>query len=107
MQYFLSYSSFTNEESFSDTLFVEIRKRLSLELLNKINETIALYCMDIIAASSEEQKKSKVKNQSTSSKDDIDPHQTNGILNQEARVASEKELPQANIWPGQKGERIE
>lgn len=47
MQYFLGYSSFTNEEPFSDTLFVEIRKRLSIELLGKINEVIALYCIEI------------------------------------------------------------
>ena len=45
MQYFLGYSSFTNEEPFSDTLFVEIRKRLSLELLSKINDVIALHCL--------------------------------------------------------------
>lgn len=47
MQYFLGYGSFTNEEPFSDTLFVEIRKRLSLELLSKINEVIALHCLEI------------------------------------------------------------
>lgn len=45
MQYFLGYTSFTNEEPFSDTLFVEIRKRLSLDLLSKINEVIALHCL--------------------------------------------------------------
>ncbi|OYX97539.1 MAG: hypothetical protein B7Y76_07980 [Sphingobacteriia bacterium 35-40-5] len=45
MQYFLGYSSFSNEEPFSDTLFVEIRKRLSLELLSKINDVIALHCL--------------------------------------------------------------
>jgi IS5 family transposase len=45
MQYFLGYTSFTNEEPFSDTLFVEIRKRLSLELLSKINEIIVLHCL--------------------------------------------------------------
>jgi hypothetical protein len=45
MQYFLGYSSFTNEEPFSDTLFVEIRKRLSLELLSKINDVIATHCI--------------------------------------------------------------
>ena len=45
MQYFLGYTSFTNEEPFSDTLFVEIRKRLSLELLSKINDVIALHCL--------------------------------------------------------------
>jgi hypothetical protein len=45
MQYFLAYSSFTNEAPFSDTLFVEIRKRLSLELLSKINDIIAIHCI--------------------------------------------------------------
>ncbi len=45
MQYFLGYSSFTNEAPFSPTLFVEIRKRLSLELLSKINDVIAIYCI--------------------------------------------------------------
>ena len=45
MQYFLGYSSFTNEAPFSDTLFVEIRKRLILELLSKINDIIALHCI--------------------------------------------------------------
>jgi hypothetical protein len=45
MQYFLGYTSFTNEAPFSDTLFVEIRKRLSLELLSKINEVIVLHCL--------------------------------------------------------------
>ena len=45
MQYFLGYTSFTNEEPFSDTLFVEIRKRLNLELLSKINDVIVLHCL--------------------------------------------------------------
>jgi hypothetical protein len=45
MQYFLGYTSFTNEEPFSDTLFVEIRKRLTLELLSKINDVIAVHCL--------------------------------------------------------------
>lgn len=45
MQYFLGYSSFTNEAPFTAPLFVEIRKRLSLDLLGKINEVIALHCL--------------------------------------------------------------
>lgn len=45
MQYFLGYSSFTNEAPFSLSLFVEIRKRLSLELISKINDVIALHCI--------------------------------------------------------------
>lgn len=45
MQYFLGYSSFTNEAPFTAPLFVAIRKRMSLELTSKINEAIALHCM--------------------------------------------------------------
>ncbi|MBC7508977.1 MAG: transposase [Ferruginibacter sp.] len=45
MQYFLGCTNFTKEEPFSDTLFVDIRKRLSLELLSKINDVIALHCL--------------------------------------------------------------
>jgi len=42
MQYFWGYSSFTNEAPFSPTLFVEIRERLTLEQLSKINDVIAV-----------------------------------------------------------------
>lgn len=45
MQYFLGYSTFTNDEPFSPTLFVEIRERLSLKILSKINEVIAVLCI--------------------------------------------------------------
>jgi len=40
MQYFLGYPSFISEKPFDATLFVEIRKRLSLDVMNAINETI-------------------------------------------------------------------
>lgn len=45
MQYFLGYSSFTNEAPFTAPLFVTIRKRMSLELTSKISDAIALYCI--------------------------------------------------------------
>ena len=45
MQYFLGYSSFTNEAPFTAPLFVAIRKRMSLELISKISDVIALHCM--------------------------------------------------------------
>lgn len=45
MQYFLGYSSFTNEAPFTSPLFVAIRKRMSLELTAKISEVIALHCI--------------------------------------------------------------
>jgi hypothetical protein len=47
MQYFLGYSSFTNEAPFSPSLFVEIRERLSLEVMNAINEIIVMHHFDI------------------------------------------------------------
>lgn len=46
MQYFLGYSSFTNEAPFTAPLFVAIRKRMSLELTSKISEVIALHCVN-------------------------------------------------------------
>jgi len=42
MQYFLGYSSFTNQAPFDASLFVEFRKRLGFELINTINERIVL-----------------------------------------------------------------
>lgn len=43
MQYFLGYSSFTHEPPFTAPLFVAIRKRMTLELTNRITEIIALH----------------------------------------------------------------
>lgn len=40
MQYFLGYSSFTNEAPFDASLFVEFRKRLGMDNVNAINERI-------------------------------------------------------------------
>jgi transposase, IS5 family len=40
MQYFVGYSSFTTEEPFDPSLFVDFRKRLGIEQINKINEQI-------------------------------------------------------------------
>lgn len=40
MQYFLGYSSYTNEPPFDASLFVDFRKRLGMENLNAINDKI-------------------------------------------------------------------
>jgi IS5 family transposase len=40
MQYFLGYSSFTPEDPFDASLFVEFRKRLGMDNVNAINEKI-------------------------------------------------------------------
>ncbi len=52
MQYFLGYSSFTNEAPFSATLFVEIRKRLDLSILSSINELVVAHQSQMEAQSS-------------------------------------------------------
>lgn len=40
MQYFIGYSSFSDEEPFDPSLFVGFRKRLGIEQINEINEKI-------------------------------------------------------------------
>lgn len=47
MQYFLGYSSFTNESIFSPTLFVEIRKRLNQTIVNSISELVVAHQKEI------------------------------------------------------------
>ena len=47
MQYFLGYSSFTNESIFSPTLFVEIRKRLNQTIVNSISEIVVAHQKEI------------------------------------------------------------
>jgi transposase, IS5 family len=56
MQYFLGYSSFTNEEPFAPSLFVAIRERLSLGVVDEINR-IVLECH--LALQSEQQEASQ------------------------------------------------
>lgn len=46
VQYFLGYTSFTVKAPFSPTLFVEFRKRLTEELMAKINDIVATHAMD-------------------------------------------------------------
>ncbi|MCK9412672.1 MAG: IS5 family transposase [Prolixibacteraceae bacterium] len=41
MQYFLGYTSFTNEPPFDASLFVDFRKRLGMDSINSINEKLA------------------------------------------------------------------
>lgn len=91
MQYFLGYSSFTNEEPFSDTLFVEIRKRLSIDLLGKINEAIALYCIDMQEARIPDPQESVNKKQNAPPIQNNDLEDNNAILETDIKVAPAQE----------------
>ena len=46
MQYFLGYSSYTNEPPFDSSLFVDIRERLSLPITTAISEIIMKHHFD-------------------------------------------------------------
>jgi transposase, IS5 family len=46
LQYFLGYSSFTNEAPFVASLFVEIRERLSLDILSSISDIVVAHCFE-------------------------------------------------------------
>lgn len=46
MQYFIGYSSFYDTEPFDPSLFVERRKRLGQEQINRINERIARFVQE-------------------------------------------------------------
>lgn len=55
MQYFLGYSSFTNEAPFSATLFVEIRKRLDATIINSINDIVIAHQLELEKQSSKKE----------------------------------------------------
>ena len=46
LQYFLGYSSFTNEAPFVASLFVEIRERLSLDIMSSINDVVIAHSFE-------------------------------------------------------------
>lgn len=46
MQYFLGYSSFSNEPPFDASLFVDIRERLSLSIMTAISELVMAHHID-------------------------------------------------------------
>jgi transposase, IS5 family len=71
IQYFLGFEGFTNEAPFDASLFVEIRKRLGLEQLNRINDAIYHASMKY----GKEHHNTAVK----SSDDDADPGAGNAI----------------------------
>lgn len=64
MQYFLGYSTFTNEAPFDPSLFVDIRQRLSLEVMSRINELIIAHHFDNVAANKNDDQKQNPGNSS-------------------------------------------
>jgi transposase, IS5 family len=69
MQYFLGYSSFCDVPPFDASLFVEFRKRLGLEQINKINERISKIKQEL--EQKEQNKKPKKDDDNASNQQDI------------------------------------
>ena len=73
MQYFIGYSSFSNEAPFDASLFVEFRKRLSLEDINTINEKIVKIHQQIPEDAIDEEQIRKDKDNSTDVSEPVVP----------------------------------
>jgi len=89
MQYFLGYSSFTNEAPFSASLFVEIRKRLDLSVLSSINELVVAHQSEMETQGSKDSNKQEQDDDSNEACEDLPPQKnTNaGTIIMDATVA--------------------
>lgn len=75
MQYFIGYSSFSNEEPFDPSLFVDFRKRLGIEQINAINDKI----FGLSNQKNPDQKEDKENNSSSDNVSPSDLHQENSF----------------------------
>lgn len=74
MQYFLGYSSYSKEPPFDPSLFVEIRKRMSDDLIAKMNDSILEYSQvkpEVIKKESEKDDVSKKDNDVDNNKGEL------------------------------------
>lgn len=94
MQYFLGYSSFTNEAPFSPSLFVSIRERLSLTVINSINDIVIAHSFE---KTPDQQAITISPKQEIDNKDDIAPPAAdtddNNLSKEEKPTASQKPFP--------------
>jgi hypothetical protein len=74
MQYFLGYSSFNDAPPFDPSLFVEFRKRLGLDKINALNETILKTKIEL------DSKNKGVKKETDRNDDDLDTHKGSLII---------------------------
>lgn len=89
MQYFLGYSSFCDVPPFDASLFVEFRKRLGLEQINKINERISKIKQEL--EQKEQAKKSK--------NDDDNPSNPQEITHKGSLITDATACPQDIAFP--------
>lgn len=89
MQYFLGYTSFTNEPPFDPSLYVDIRNRLSLEILTSISEICVKHAFE----------NESEKSQSESGSDHGDPNVKEQNEEDNATTHKGKLLMDASVAP--------
>jgi len=92
MQYFLGYSSFSNEAPFDASLFVDFRKRLGMDTLNAINERI-------ISLKTKLESDKEVPSDDTPSTDSSAPSDDDGIPNKGRVIFDATACPQDIAYP--------
>ncbi|HMP95182.1 MAG TPA: transposase, partial [Phnomibacter sp.] len=97
MQYFLRYSGFTDEAPFTAPLFVELRKRMSVELTNKISELVALHAL--VGRDSE-------KEEDTNAKPPSDDNDTPALAAGNAEVSMDTGVPEQVAEPAPQGKLL-
>ena len=93
MQYFLGYSSFTNEEPFDASLFVEFRKRLGMEAVNSLNEKIVELKTKL------ESDKNKVSSSTQSNENEDLPNDSSSSQNKGRIIFDATACPQDIAYP--------
>jgi hypothetical protein len=100
MQYFLGYSSFSNEEPFDPSLFVDFRKRLGVEQINSINEKILGLSKEQNKASSVHKAKDQNSQASTPlPAHDPSPPKTEDVLKSGQLIMDATACPQDIAYP--------
>jgi hypothetical protein len=99
MQYFIGYSSFSDEEPFDPSLFVDFRKRLGIEQINTINEKIlGLYQEKNQQAENANEENAAVETEAQMTNED-DSIPTNAVTHQGKLIVDATACPQDISYP--------
>ena len=74
LQYFLGYSSFTNEAPFVASLFVEIRERLNIDIMTAINDIIIAHSFEHNSEVAPKKRSEKNMDEDTNNTTSSNPH---------------------------------
>jgi len=96
MQYFIGYSSFSNEPPFDASLFVGIRKRLGVNQINEINEKI-LQLNEVLPETNSNEDEGKSKKEDDHPQDEQE--QKESIANEGELIVDATACPQDISYP--------